>query len=491
MKVQRAWQLWLWDEVRVRLHDLGPAQTFRLEPHDAARLTVTPDARLELHATSETRTFLNDVQLTGTAELRAGDVVRTGTTQVVVLARTEPPAPTSPGPLSRRELLARLDEELARALARARPPTEPKEAEVEVAWAILRANGRNDSALPQRLRALWPHWAHTALGAETWCCASLGGRANLETLADAAHTSGARLAVGSLGEDGYELEELREAGLVRLLDLGEQRWPEEPVALDPAMVRLAGWVDRQTRVENLVVFEGESGTGRSLWARRLHAHSARRAAPLQVIDCRAGLERALGQVRAARAGGVLLLSSLDALEDAQVQSLLAAAKDRGIIMATAQKTPAALRDGASVVPVPALRDRSQEILPLAAQALEQVRRWLGRRSLSVGGEARRALTQRAWPGNVRELRNAVWLAALAAESDEIRAENLPPLRHDTPAPEDRDEDLRSTLRATEKDVLLAALARTRWNVTQTARDLGLPRRTVVYRMSRLGLRRPE
>jgi len=51
-------------------------------------------------------------------------------------------------------------------------------------------------------------------------------------------------------------------------------------------------------------------------------------------------------------------------------------------------------------------------------------------------------------------------------------------------------DLRSSLKVTERNALLKALAGTRWNVTEAAKRLGLPRRTVVYRMSRLGLRRP-
>jgi transcriptional regulator with GAF, ATPase, and Fis domain len=51
-------------------------------------------------------------------------------------------------------------------------------------------------------------------------------------------------------------------------------------------------------------------------------------------------------------------------------------------------------------------------------------------------------------------------------------------------------DLRSSLKVAERDAFLKTLALTRWNVTEAAKRLGLPRRTVIYRMSRLGLRRP-
>jgi DNA-binding NtrC family response regulator len=155
----------------------------------------------------------------------------------------------------------------------------------------------------------------------------------------------------------------------------------------------------------------------------------------------------------------------------------------------------------AVLYVPALRDRPAELQPLAEHALERVMRQLGRPGLVLGRGLREALGQYGWPGNVRELLGALAQAALSAESDELRVENLPPRLVDVIAsgqqrsptgapPGTRTEDLRQALRAAEKDALLRALAQTHWNVAETARRLGLPRRTVVYRMSRLGLRRP-
>jgi len=87
-------------------------------------------------------------------------------------------------------------------------------------------------------------------------------------------------------------------------------------------------------------------------------------------------------------------------------------------------------------------------------------------------------------------------AALSSVADEITGEAIP-LRLMRPGGTGKDlvarphGGLRVTLRAAEKEVLLKTLAYTHWNVTQAAKRLGLPRRTVIYRMSKLGLRRPS
>src|SRR5262249_41962902 len=92
-----------------------------------------------------------------------------------------------------------------------------------------------------------------------------------------------------------------------------------------------------------------------------------------------------------------------------------------------------------------------------------------------------------------EQKNAVERASLIAEADEIRLDALPAALGeerggDRAAPGHL--DLRSSLKLAEREAFLKTLAMTRWNVTEAARRLGLPRRTVIYRMSRLGLRRP-
>ena len=136
--------------------------------------------------------------------------------------------------------------------------------------------------------------------------------------------------------------------------------------------------------------------------------------------------------------------------------------------------------------VPALADRPADVLPLADHFLTLARGRLGRPRLVLSEEAQGLFVRYRWPGNVRELKNVVTRAARAALRDELGRDALPArLTNEAPT-----ENLRGALEATERELLLEALGRTRWNVTAAASRLGLPRRTVVYRMSRLGLRRP-
>jgi arginine utilization regulatory protein len=149
-----------------------------------------------------------------------------------------------------------------------------------------------------------------------------------------------------------------------------------------------------------------------------------------------------------------------------------------------------------MVPVPSLRDRPSEILPLADLFLARARRVLARPQLGLSQQVRTAFAEYSWPGNLREMKNVIEKAAVASAAEEITAEAIPP-RIMRPVAGGRDlparppGGLRLTLRATEKEVLLKTLAYTHWNVTQAAKRLGLPRRTVIYRMSKLGLRRPS
>jgi DNA-binding NtrC family response regulator len=136
--------------------------------------------------------------------------------------------------------------------------------------------------------------------------------------------------------------------------------------------------------------------------------------------------------------------------------------------------------------VPALNDRKADVLPLAESFLGAFRARLARPRLSLGAEARALLMRYRWPGNVRELRNVLARAARSALRDEVGRDALfDKLSSEAPA-----DSFRGALETAERDLLLEALARTRWNVTKAAARLGMPRRTVVYRMARLGLKRP-
>ncbi|MBK9364444.1 MAG: nitric oxide reductase transcriptional regulator NorR [Rubrivivax sp.] len=208
-----------------------------------------------------------------------------------------------------------------------------------------------------------------------------------------------------------------------------------------------------------VLLLGETGVGKELFARRLHRLSRRHARPLVQVNCAAlpeslaeselfghargafsgaGSERA-GRVEAAQ-GGTLFLDEvgelplalqaklLRTLQNGEIQRL---GSDRPrkvdvrVIAATNRDLRAAVRDGRfradlyhrlSVypLPIPPLRERRDDLLPLAGRFLELNRARLGLRSLRLAPAAEQALLAYDWPGNVRELEHVIGRAALRA-----------------------------------------------------------------------------
>jgi DNA-binding NtrC family response regulator len=129
--------------------------------------------------------------------------------------------------------------------------------------------------------------------------------------------------------------------------------------------------------------------------------------------------------------------------------------------------------------VPPLRERPEDILPLAQHFLEQFAR--GKARLSAGTAD--CLRRYAWPGNVRELRNAMERAALLSRGDVILPEHLPTrvrAGETRPVPVDLEK-----LEEVEREAILHALRKHRFNRSETARALGISRRALIYKIQRL------
>jgi transcriptional regulator of acetoin/glycerol metabolism len=252
----------------------------------------------------------------------------------------------------------------------------------------------------------------------------------------------------------------------------------EPVIVDPVMVRLFDAADRLSGQDAPVRLFGPSGAGRGTLAKWIAQGEA-------VAEAMAWNQKAVDATLAA-SGRFVLWREAQWLDGEAMAARLKTAKAKGKRVLVTVPADAHAELFELSLPVPALVERPLEILPLAEAYLTRFRLLLGRPRLVLGSEARAQLTRYAWPGNVRELRNVMARAARAAVRDEVGPDALPArLTQEAPA-----ENLRSALKDTERSLLLETLARTRWNVTQAAARLGLPRRTVVYRMSKLGLRRP-
>ena len=290
-------------------------------------------------------------------------------------------------------------------------------------------------------------------------------------------------------------------------------------------------LQRAATTDTTVLIEGESGTGKELFARSLHALSARADAPFVAINCAAIPENLLetelfGYEKGAFTGavarkpgkfeiahrGTLFLDEigdlplslqakiLRALEEKrfervggtvplQVDVRLVAATNRGLKAAVAaRRFREDLYFRLSVFPitVPPLRERAGDIPILARHFVDRFCRDLTKKSLVLSPEAVEQLQSYYWPGNVRELQNCIERAVILAEAERILPRHLnlsfiaPPAAEEPPSPwEQIDlsgtlvEASRRVLREAEKHKIEQVLHETESNKGRAAELLGL------------------
>ena len=281
-----------------------------------------------------------------------------------------------------------------------------------------------------------------------------------------------------------------------------------------------------------VLVLGETGSGKEVVARALHFNGPRRGRPFVELNCAAlpaqlleselfghergaftdARERKLGLVETAE-GGTLFLDEigdmdlalqaklLKLLEDKMVRrvgSLREQKVDVRIIAAThrplealvaAHTFRAVLYYRLLVVQfeLPPLRVRGTDIMVLAQHFLQQHAERYGMPTPLLGDSAVQALVQHPWPGNVRELRNSLEQAVLLHRGQVIEADHLS-LSWIEPSPEPvAAPGEAATLPELERQALLQALERNAWNVTRAARELGISRDTLRYRIEKFSL----
>jgi DNA-binding NtrC family response regulator len=280
--------------------------------------------------------------------------------------------------------------------------------------------------------------------------------------------------------------------------------------------------------EATTLITGETGTGKELVARAIHAHGVRRAKPFVAVNCAAIpaelLESELfGHKRGAftgaisdrtgafrdAAGGTLFLDEIGDMDAAMQAKILRALQEREVtpvggkptmvdvrvIAATHRDLRTSVREGRfredlfyrlHVVPIelPPLRERLADIVPLAELFLTRV----GKR---LGADAAARLLTHSWPGNVRELKNAMERAAVLVRGDVVKADGLgfiaagkPP---DSVAIDWPDEDIPSAIARLEAMLIRRALMRSDGNRAEAARALGIHRQLLYAKMKRYGL----
>ena len=261
---------------------------------------------------------------------------------------------------------------------------------------------------------------------------------------------------------GYAATAVQNDRLEREISRGRA---EFDVTLEPWIVQSEVMREAMDHLDSLVaarspvVIEGEPGTGKFLAARHLHARGARAGAPLRVVDVErsSGLELrdALQTVTRAcstsgrRSGGSLVLRHVEALDPSAqpmvVEFLEAVAAEtdapRVLVTLEGSREDWAQREdvdprlveavGGARLRIPSLRDRKEDVLPLARHFLR--RRDASSTSTSLDRDAERVLTRSKFrDDNVRGLRRAIELAATLADGNTIRPEHLftgPPVRN--------------------------------------------------------------
>jgi DNA-binding NtrC family response regulator len=301
----------------------------------------------------------------------------------------------------------------------------------------------------------------------------------------------------------------------------------------PAAQRVSKLLPRLAASDACVLLLGETGSGKTFVARLLHEASARAHGPFRVINCAAipenlveselfGSERgAFTGAVAARAGafeaagdGTILLDEVGDLPLSSQAKLLRVLEERRFqrigstreLSLRARVLAATNRDLASMVQagtfradlfyrlsvvsvgVPALRERPEDLPPLARQILSDLAPSAGRRVRGFTPAALDAIVHYPWPGNVRELRNAIERALVLGENELVDAADLPELVTDAGARGTVDQSDPSVVRLPanlswlEERAIEAALAATRGNRTQAAALLGIHRMTLVKKL---------
>jgi DNA-binding NtrC family response regulator len=306
---------------------------------------------------------------------------------------------------------------------------------------------------------------------------------------------------------------------------------EAPGWRSPPMRALRAAVARLARVATPVLLLGESGAGKEVAARALHALGPRAAEPFVALNCAAiprdllesevfghergaftgAAERRLGA--AERAGrGTLLLDEVAELDLALQAKLLRLIEDRRflrvggsrelalearLLAATNADLQARVAEGRfrgdlyfrlAVVElrVPPLRERPEDVRDLALLFLAEAARAAGREGMALSAAAEDALLAHAWPGNARELRNRIERAAVLAERTVLEPDDLFPERG-AAAAAGGDLSLAAAREAAEREHIRRVLARCGGRVGDAARALGVSRTTLWERMRRLGV----
>jgi two-component system, NtrC family, response regulator AtoC len=546
---------------------LGPGCE-ELEPcnKEALALVTTGSGLSTIEAESgSTHVRVNGEQLQGPRRLLSGDVVILDDESALYLC--DPRSPAEPGILRARALCGRLAEEVERArrygrvLALLTVQVDALSVELEDLGDLVAASVRGVDIVgfnrSGEIVVILP---------ETGEAAEVPARRLLETTQP--HAAVVRIGIARVPEDGDEADALLTASRLAarraapgeigqlspddlLIDVGDQ----QVVAADPRTRWVFSLLDDLARSEVPVLITGETGVGKEVAARAIHAWSRRREGPLVCINCAAfsetlleselfghergaftgAVSRKIGLLESAAGGTVFLdeisesspraqaellrvletkrIRPVGAVEEREVDVRVVAATNREIEEEVAQgrfRKDLYYRLNAAMVELPALRDRPADVLPLARRMLEQACRRAERPTMRITPEALRRLQAYDWPGNVRELKNLMEQLEALVRAPVVEEGHLPerispsrlnlwgrPLQHaapGAPTPEGGAltfPKLSAEVKELERTRMQQALKAAGGVRVRAAELIGMPLRTFVTKLKVYGLTSPR
>lgn len=302
------------------------------------------------------------------------------------------------------------------------------------------------------------------------------------------------------------------------------------ITSDPVMQRLIARAHQVANARAAVLLQGESGTGKTLFARMIHQLGSRAQGPFVEVNCSAipeGLVESelFGHVRGAFTGatqdrrgrfqaadgGTLFLDEIGEIPLHLQAKLLRAVQEqrfepvgsdqtvqvdvriitacnrrlRDMVQDDDFRTDLYYRLAVVSLELPPLRERPGDIPLLARHFIQRFARFGYPGDIELTAPARRLLLSYHWPGNVRELENAIEHGIICAVSGKIRVESLPP--HLTEAVQANLAPATPDESASERETILAALQQARGVRSAAAAALGIDRSTLWRKMKKLGI----